>query len=90
MAPSQSGGLFQRGRYGTVFFGAELHGALHGSLVQLAAEAKQAMHASDTVDLQHKQGFVPEDMGPDQFGAFIQSEVRRWSEVLSAANIKEN
>jgi tripartite-type tricarboxylate transporter receptor subunit TctC len=57
---------------------------------KLAAAAKQAMHAPDTVDLLHKQGFVPEDMGPDQFGAFIKSEVKRWSEVVSAANIKEN
>jgi tripartite-type tricarboxylate transporter receptor subunit TctC len=56
---------------------------------KLAAGAKQAMHASDTVDLLRKQGFAPEDMGPDQFGAFIKSEVTRWSTVVSAANIKE-
>jgi tripartite-type tricarboxylate transporter receptor subunit TctC len=57
---------------------------------KLAAAAQQAMHAPDTVDLLHKQGFVPEDMGPDQFGAFIKSEAKRWSQVVSAANIKEN
>ena len=56
---------------------------------KLAVAAKQAMHAPDTVDLLHKQGFVPEDMGPDQFGAFIKSEITRWSEVVSTAEIKE-
>jgi tripartite-type tricarboxylate transporter receptor subunit TctC len=56
---------------------------------KLAAAAKQAMHAPDTVDLLRKQGFAPEDMGPDQFGAFIKSEIARWSAVVSDANIKE-
>jgi tripartite-type tricarboxylate transporter receptor subunit TctC len=56
---------------------------------KLAAAAKQAMHAPDTVDLLRKQGFGPEDMATDQFGAFIKSEIKRWSEVVSAANIKE-
>jgi tripartite-type tricarboxylate transporter receptor subunit TctC len=56
---------------------------------KLAAAAKQAMHAPDTVDLLHKEGFAAEDMGPDQFGAFIRSEITRWSAVVSAGNIKE-
>ena len=56
---------------------------------KLAAAAKQAMQSPHTVDLLSKQGFAPEDMGPDQFGAFIKSEITRWSEVVSAADIKE-
>jgi tripartite-type tricarboxylate transporter receptor subunit TctC len=55
---------------------------------KLAAAAKQAMNAPATVDLLAKQGFAPEDMGPDQFGAFIKSEVKRWTDVVKAANIK--
>jgi len=55
---------------------------------KLAAAAKQAMHAPATVDLLDKQGFAPEDMGPDQFAEFIKSEVKRWTEVVTAANIK--
>jgi tripartite-type tricarboxylate transporter receptor subunit TctC len=47
------------------------------------------MHAPDTVDLLHKEGFVPEDMGPDQFAAFIKREIARWSAVVSTADIKE-
>jgi tripartite-type tricarboxylate transporter receptor subunit TctC len=56
---------------------------------KLAAAAKQAMHARDTVDLLHEQGFAPEDMGPDAFGAFVKSEIAHWSDVVSAANIKD-
>jgi len=55
---------------------------------KLAAAAKQAMHAPATVDLLDKQGFAPEDMGPDQFAEFIKSEVKRWTDVVTAANIK--
>ena len=56
---------------------------------KLAAAAKQGMHAPDSVDLLRKNGFAPEDMEPDQFGAFIKSEIARWSAVVSAANIKD-
>ena len=56
---------------------------------KLAAAAKQAMHAPDTVELLQKEGFAPEAMGPDQFDAFIKSEITRWSAVVSTANIKE-
>lgn len=55
---------------------------------KLAAAAKQSMHAPATVDLLAKQGFAPEDMGPDQFGEYIKSEVKRWTDVVTAANIK--
>jgi len=55
---------------------------------KLAAAAKQSMHAPATVDLLDKQGFAPEEMGPDQFGDFIKSEVKRWTDVVTAANIK--
>ena len=56
---------------------------------KLATAARQAMHEPETVELLGKQGFAPEDMGPDQFGAFIKSEITRWSAVVSAANIKD-
>lgn len=55
---------------------------------KLAAAAKQAMHAPATVDLLAKQGFAPEDMGPDQFAAYIKSEIKRWSAVVSGAGMK--
>jgi tripartite-type tricarboxylate transporter receptor subunit TctC len=55
---------------------------------KLAAAAKQSMHSPATMDLLAKQGFAPEDMGPDQFGAYIKSEIKRWTDVVKGANIK--
>ena len=55
---------------------------------KLADAAQKAMHAPDAVSLLHKQGFVPEDKGPDQFGAFIKSEIARWSTVVQAPGMK--
>jgi tripartite-type tricarboxylate transporter receptor subunit TctC len=55
---------------------------------KLAAAARAAMHAPDAVDLLHKQGFRPEDMGPDQFAAYIKSEIDRWSAVARTAGMK--
>ena len=49
--------------------------------------AQQAMHAPDAVNVLHEQGFVPEDLGPDQFASFIRSEVTRWSQVAQAAGL---
>jgi len=54
---------------------------------KLAAAAKAAMHAPDAVDALHKQGFVPEDLGPDQYGAYIKNEVTRWTAVAQAADL---
>jgi tripartite-type tricarboxylate transporter receptor subunit TctC len=55
---------------------------------KLAAAARKGMHTPESVALLHKQGFVPEDMGPDQFGAFIKSEITRWTAVVQAAGLK--
>jgi tripartite-type tricarboxylate transporter receptor subunit TctC len=54
---------------------------------KLAAAAKTAMHAPDAVDALHKQGFVPDDLGPDQYGAYIKSEIARWTKVAQAADL---
>jgi tripartite-type tricarboxylate transporter receptor subunit TctC len=58
------------------------------AIEKLAAAAQKAMHAPDAVDVLHKQGFEPEDLGPDQFAAFIRSESARWSQVAQAAGLK--
>ena len=57
-------------------------------LAKLGAAAQQAMHMPDAVSLLYKQGFVPEDMGPDRFGAFIKSEIARWSAVVHSTAMK--
>ena len=58
------------------------------AIEKLAAAAQKAMHAPDAVDVLHKQGFEPENLGPDQFAAFIRSESGRWSQVAQAAGLK--
>lgn len=54
---------------------------------KLAAAAKTAMHTPDAVDALHKQGFVPDNLGPDQYGAYIKSEIARWTQVAQAADL---
>lgn len=55
---------------------------------KLGAAARQAMHAPQAVDALYKQGFEPEDLGPDEFAAFIRSETDRWSKVAQGAGLK--
>ncbi|MGH6673246.1 MAG: Bug family tripartite tricarboxylate transporter substrate binding protein [Xanthobacteraceae bacterium] len=55
---------------------------------KIAAAAQKGMHAPAAVELLHKQGFVPDNLGPDQFGAFLKSEMARWSKVMKDAGMK--
>jgi tripartite-type tricarboxylate transporter receptor subunit TctC len=55
---------------------------------KLAAAALKAMHAREAVETLRKQGYEPLDAGPDEFTAFIRSEISRWSEVARAAGLK--
>jgi tripartite-type tricarboxylate transporter receptor subunit TctC len=55
---------------------------------KIAAAANKGMHTPEAVELLHKQGFVPEDMGPDKFGAFVKNEIARWSKVMKDAGMK--
>jgi tripartite-type tricarboxylate transporter receptor subunit TctC len=55
---------------------------------KLAAAARTAMHAPDAVETLRKQGYEPLDGGPDEFAAFIRSEIARWTEVARAAGLK--
>jgi tripartite-type tricarboxylate transporter receptor subunit TctC len=54
----------------------------------LAGAARQAMHAPDVIEMLRKEGYEPLDAGPDEFAAFIRSEITRWSAVASAAGLK--
>jgi len=55
---------------------------------KLAGAAKQVMHAPETIETLHKQGYDSVESGPDQFSAFIRSELARWSEVARDAGLK--
>ncbi|HEV2956290.1 MAG TPA: tripartite tricarboxylate transporter substrate-binding protein, partial [Xanthobacteraceae bacterium] len=55
---------------------------------KLAASARTAMHAPDAIETLRKQGYEPLDAGPDEFAAFIRSEITRWSKVARVAGMK--
>jgi tripartite-type tricarboxylate transporter receptor subunit TctC len=55
---------------------------------KLAEAALKAMHAPAAVEALRKQSYEPLDAGPDEFTAFIRSEISRWSEVARAAGLK--
>ena len=55
---------------------------------KLANAAHKALHTPEAVETLRKQGFDPLDGGPDEFGAFIRSEVARWSEVARSTGLK--
>ncbi|MGB5184308.1 MAG: tripartite tricarboxylate transporter substrate-binding protein [Xanthobacteraceae bacterium] len=55
---------------------------------KLAGVAKQVMHAPQSIETLHKQGYDPVESGPDQFAAFIRSELARWSRVARDAGLK--
>ncbi|MBV8775979.1 MAG: tripartite tricarboxylate transporter substrate binding protein [Alphaproteobacteria bacterium] len=54
-------------------------------LDKLADAARKAMHAPVAVETLRKQGYEPLDAGPDEFAAFIRSEITRWSLVARGA-----
>ena len=54
---------------------------------KINAAARKGMHTPEAVDLLAKQGYVPLDMSPGEFAAFIRSEFTRWSEVARGAGL---
>jgi len=54
---------------------------------KLAAAAKQAMHTTVAMESLRKQGDDPLDAGPDEFAAFMKSEIARWTKVAHAARM---
>jgi tripartite-type tricarboxylate transporter receptor subunit TctC len=46
------------------------------------------MHAPETVERLRKLGFDPLEGGPDEFAAYIRSEIARWSAVVHAAALR--
>jgi tripartite-type tricarboxylate transporter receptor subunit TctC len=58
-------------------------------LDKLADAARKAMHAPAAIETLRKQGYEPLDGGPDEFAAFIGSEITRWSAVARSVNSKQ-
>ncbi len=54
---------------------------------KLAAAAQKAMHTKAAMAALSKQGDDPLDGGPDEFAAFMKSEIARWTKVAHAAGM---
>jgi tripartite-type tricarboxylate transporter receptor subunit TctC len=54
---------------------------------RLAAAAQTAMRTPEALEALGKQGYEPREEGPDEFSAFMQREIARWSEVARAAGL---
>jgi tripartite-type tricarboxylate transporter receptor subunit TctC len=55
---------------------------------KLADAAHQAMHTPEAVETLGKQGYEPLGAGPDEFAAFIRSQIALWSAVARTAGLK--
>jgi tripartite-type tricarboxylate transporter receptor subunit TctC len=55
---------------------------------RVAAAAAKAMRAPDAVSAMSKQGFDTVGNSPAEFGAYLNSEIKRWADVAKVAGVK--
>jgi tripartite-type tricarboxylate transporter receptor subunit TctC len=63
-------------------------GTPQAAIDKVASVADKVMHMPTAVDTLTKQGFDPIGNSPDQFSAYLKSEIKRWSDVARAAGVK--
>jgi tripartite-type tricarboxylate transporter receptor subunit TctC len=56
---------------------------------KLSRTVTEAMQSSEALETLRKQGFDPLSGGPEEFGRYIQSEMKKWSAVAQAAGLKK-
>jgi tripartite-type tricarboxylate transporter receptor subunit TctC len=54
----------------------------------LNAEINKILARPDVKESWEKQGATPVLMKPDEFGAYVQSEIEKWARVIKANGIK--
>jgi tripartite-type tricarboxylate transporter receptor subunit TctC len=57
-------------------------------IARLNAEAVRALRAPDVAEKLSSQGAEPAPGTPEEFTAFIRSEIDKWARVVKAANMK--
>jgi tripartite-type tricarboxylate transporter receptor subunit TctC len=57
-------------------------------LQRLNSEIVAILGSKEVMDLMVPQGMLPTPSSPEEFTAFIRSELKKWGEVVKAANIK--
>jgi tripartite-type tricarboxylate transporter receptor subunit TctC len=55
---------------------------------RLSREIVEVLKQKDVTDRMLSEGTVPTPSGPEEFTAYIKSELKKWGEVVKMANIK--
>ncbi|HEY2135710.1 MAG TPA: tripartite tricarboxylate transporter substrate binding protein [Xanthobacteraceae bacterium] len=55
---------------------------------KLNAEIQKAINRPDVKEMWAKQGAVPMNMTPAEFGAYLEKDIVKWADVVKTANIK--
>jgi tripartite-type tricarboxylate transporter receptor subunit TctC len=57
-------------------------------LERLSAEVKKVIHAPDVKNNWAKQGAVPMDMSPEEFGKFVRADIAKWAKLVKDTGMK--
>jgi tripartite-type tricarboxylate transporter receptor subunit TctC len=57
-------------------------------LERLGAEVKKVIHSPEVKDNWAKQGAVPMDMSPEEFGKFIRADIAKWAKLVKDTGMK--
>jgi tripartite-type tricarboxylate transporter receptor subunit TctC len=55
---------------------------------RLSKEIQEILKQKDVTDRMLAEGTVPTPSGPEEFTAYIRSELKKWGDVVKMANIK--
>jgi tripartite-type tricarboxylate transporter receptor subunit TctC len=74
----------------SIWFGLMAPAGTPGAIIdKLAKAVTEAMKSTEALEPLRKQGFDPLSGGPEVLGPYIQSELKRWSDVAKAAGLKK-
>ena len=57
-------------------------------VLQVSAEVQGIMRLADVRAIMAQRAYIPGDMNPEQFGAFMRNEAQRWTELVRKRNIR--
>jgi tripartite-type tricarboxylate transporter receptor subunit TctC len=57
-------------------------------LERLSGEVKKVIHAPDVKENWAKQGAVPMDMSPEEFGKFVRADIAKWAKLVKDTGMK--
>ena len=57
-------------------------------ITKVNKEIGRILQTPDVIDVLAQNGMVPFHSTPEQFGAFLRSEIKKWAKVVKEAGIK--